>query len=309
MPITYSKGIKSPCIIPLCPWRRWSRLRIAGIHNIGHLYESGDGIMFDSHMLIRQQPAGIGMPHGTKQHKSMQAWRESKDAEGGLGIADYNIAIIRRTGTYSHINRKLYKESLQEEIKAPPSFYTRIADRLPLPSLTDFCKAYTNIMTNSTASTSAITFSFAVLNRTVWTAKKQALLGHAGGNRQEEDLDTGNCILCGMSEDTAHILVNCNNYSYWAWERASTIITLACRAIEPEYGMINLTFSNIMYHTNIPFLPQTYRKQIAAFLLEFKKDIYVRRTERCIGEGGGGGSAGSTVHWSKDWHTHIYGMR
>jgi hypothetical protein len=103
-------------------------------------------------------------------------------------------------------------------------------------------------MTNSTASTSAITFSFAVLNRTVWTAKKQSLSGNAGGNRQEEDLDTGNCILCGMPEETAHILVNCNNYSYRAWERASTIITLACRAIEPENGIINLTFSNIISH-------------------------------------------------------------
>ncbi len=78
---------------------------------------------------------------------------------------------------------------------------------MPLPSLTEYCKAYTNIMTNTTASTSAITFSFAVLNRTVWTAKKQALSGNAGGNRQEEELDTGNCILCGMPEDTAHILV------------------------------------------------------------------------------------------------------
>jgi hypothetical protein len=142
-------------------------------------------------------------------------------------------------------------------------------------------------MTNSTASTSAITFSFAVLNRTVWTAKKQSLSGNAGGNRQEEDLDTGNCILCGRTEDTAHILVNCNNYSYRAWERVSMIITLACRAIEPENGIINLTFSNIIYHTDILSLPQTYKKQVTSFLLEFKKDIYVRRTERCISEGGG----------------------
>jgi hypothetical protein len=263
------------------------RLRTAGIHNIGHLYESGDGIMFDSHMPIRQQPAGVGNATWDKAKQIHASMKREQRCRGGLHITDYNIAIIRRTGTYSHINRKLYKEALQEEIKAPPSFYTRRADRLPLPSLTDYCKAYTNIMTNSTASTSAITFSFAVLNRTVWTAKKQALSGNAGGNRQEEELDTGNCILCGMPEDTAHILVNCNNYSYRAWERASTIITLACRAIEPGNGIINLTFSNIMYHTDILSLPQTYRKQIAAFLLEFKKDIYVRRTERCIGEGGG----------------------
>ncbi len=57
-----------------------------------------------------------------------------------------------------------------------------------MPPLTDYCQAYSNIMTNSTASTTAITFSFAVLNRRVWTAKKQALSGNAGGNRQEEEL-------------------------------------------------------------------------------------------------------------------------
>jgi hypothetical protein len=65
------------------------------------------------------------------------------------------------------------------------------------------------------------------------------------------------------------------------------IITLACRAIEPENGIINLTFSNILYHTDILSLPQTYKKQVTSFLLEFKKDIYVRRTERCISEVGG----------------------
>ncbi len=93
--------------------------------------------------------------------------------------------------------------------------------------------------------------------------------------------------IVGLTEDTAHILVNCNNYSYRAWERVSTIVTMACRAIEPEKGIINLTFSNILYHTDILSLPQTYMKQMASFLLEFKKDIYVRRTERCISEGGG----------------------
>ncbi len=112
-----------------------------------------------------------------------------------MHISDYNIALVRRVGTLSHINRKLYKESLQDEIKAPPSFYTRRADQLPLPSLTDYCQAYTNIMTNSTASTAAITFSFAVLNRTVWTAKKTGTLRQcrwqqAGGGAGHRKLHT-----------------------------------------------------------------------------------------------------------------------
>jgi hypothetical protein len=265
-------------------------LRTAGIHNKGQIYDSGDGVMFDSHMPIRQKPARIGNNTWDRVTQIHLAMKREQKYRGGMHISDYNIALVRRVGTLSHTNRKLYKESLQDEIKAPPSFYTRRADRLPLPPLTEYCQAYTNIMTNSTASTAAITFSFAVLNRTVWTAKKQALSGNAGGNRQEEELDTGNCTLCGMPEDTAHILVNCNNYSYRAWERVSTAITEACRILNPDNGRISLTFSNIMYHTAILSLPPTYKKQITAFLLEFKRDIYARRTERCVGEGGGRGA-------------------
>jgi hypothetical protein len=261
-------------------------LRTAGIYNIGQLYDTGDGIMYDSHTAIRQKPAGIEQGIWNRATQVYTATKKEQKYRGGTHISEINITIVRKVGTLSHINRKLYKEALQEEIKAPPSYYTRQRDRLPLTSLTEYCQAYTNIMTNSNASTAAITFSFAVLNRTVWTAKKQALSGNAGGNRQEEEIDTGQCTLCGMIEDTAHILVNCNNYSYRAWERVNAIITTACRALDPENGRISLTFSNIMYHTNILSLPQIYKKQITAFLLEFKRDIYVRRTERCTGENG-----------------------
>jgi hypothetical protein len=93
-----------------------------------------------------------------------------------------------------------------------------------------------------------------------------------------------------MPEDTAHILVNCNNYSYRAWERVSMAITEACRTLDPDNGRISLTFSNVMYHTAILSLPLIFKKQITAFLLEFKRDIYARRTERCVGEGGGRGA-------------------
>jgi hypothetical protein len=261
-------------------------LRIHGIHNIGQLYDTGDGIMYDSHMPLRQKPAGIEQGTWNRATQIHTAMKREQKCRGGTHIPETNITLVRRVGTFSHINRKLYKEALQEEIKAPPSYYTRQKDRLPLPPLTDYCQAYSNIMTNSTASTTAITFSFAVLNRTVWTAKKQALSGNAGGNRQEEELDSGHCTLCGEMEDTAHILVNCNNYSYRAWERVNTIITTACRALNPESGRISLTFNNIMYHTNILSLPQPYKKQVTAFILEFKRDIYVRRTERCTGENG-----------------------
>ncbi len=71
---------------------------------------------------------------------------------------------------------------------------------MPVPSLTDYRQAYTNMMTCSTASTADITFSFAVFNRTVWTldSKEAGSLGQCGGG---DELDTGNGMLCGMPED------------------------------------------------------------------------------------------------------------
>jgi hypothetical protein len=46
--------------------------------------------------------------------------------------------------------------------------------------------------------------------------------------------------------------------------------------------MIIITFSNIMYFTQITGLPSAHAKYILALLIELKRDIYVRRTERCI---------------------------
>jgi hypothetical protein len=46
--------------------------------------------------------------------------------------------------------------------------------------------------------------------------------------------------------------------------------------------MILLTFSNIMYFTQITGLPLPYTRHILALLIELKRDIYVRRTERCL---------------------------
>jgi hypothetical protein len=69
-------------------------------------------------------------------------------------------------------------------------------------------------MTCPNTTTAAIAFNFAALNRTVWTARKQTLSGNAGGGRQNEPVDPGTCDLCGAVEDTAHILTDCNNYSY-----------------------------------------------------------------------------------------------
>jgi hypothetical protein len=137
-------------------------------------------------------------------------------------------------------------------------------------------------MTWPNTTTVATAFKFAALNRTVWTARKQSLSGNAGGGRQNEPADPGTCDLCGAIEDMAHILTDCKNYSYRLWERFGRHLTATCRTLKPDCGMILVTFSNIMYFTQITGLPPPHAKHILALLIELKRDIYVRRTERCL---------------------------
>jgi hypothetical protein len=99
----------------------------------------------------------------------------------GTHITENEMQIVRRTGTYSHVNWQLYKEEAAKEIKAPPSFYTRRQDGQPLPAVHIYCQAYDKLMTCTLTTTVTTAFNFTVLNRTVWTGKKQALSGNAGG--------------------------------------------------------------------------------------------------------------------------------
>ncbi len=83
------------------------------------------------------------------------------------------MQIVRRPGTFSHLNLKLHKEALGRRMACP------------YPPLTT-------------------AFNFATLYGKVLTAKKQSLSGVIGyAYRQNEPLDTGRCDLCEIIKDTA----------------------------------------------------------------------------------------------------------
>jgi hypothetical protein len=281
-------------------------LRAAGINTLGQIYDPGDGIAINSHLPLRTCPAGVNTTTWNKVIQIRQTLVRKQILRNGTHIADNTLQIVRRTGTFSHHNRKLYKENLAKEIKAPPSYYTRQQDGLPLPNVDTYCKAYEKLMTCPYTTTAAIAFNFAALNRTVWTAKKQSLSGNAGGGRQDEPIDTGTCDLCGNTEDTAHILADCNGYSYRLWERFNTHLTAACRTHKPDNGHIHVTFNNIQYFTNITALPCEFASKILALLIELKRDIYVRRSERCINRiQGGGRQGGGRIYTDQRLDMHI----
>jgi hypothetical protein len=257
-------------------------LRRAGLHTVGQIYDPGNGITIHSHMPVRACPVGVPENTWNKVTQITVALTRQQILRNGTHIADNTLQIVRRTGTFSYLNRKLFKETLAKEITAPPSYYTRMQDGLPLPAVNTYCSAYEKLMTCHSTTTAATAFNFAALNRTVWTARKQAQSGNAGGGGQREPVGQGECDLCGEVEDTAHVLADCNGYSYRIWERFNIHLTAACRVHRPDNGPIHITFSNIMYFTKIIGLPTVHEKEILALLIELKRDIYVRRTERCL---------------------------
>jgi hypothetical protein len=162
-------------------------LRQAGIYPIGQIYDEGDVVTVHSHMPLWTHPPGVEGGIWGKVAQIRHAMLRRQILREGVGISDTTRNIIRRTGTYSHLNRLLYKEQQAKEIKAPPSFFTRQQDRMPLPPIHAYYKAYENLMACTYTSTAATAFNFATLNRTVWTEKKQSLSGNAGGGGGEAE--------------------------------------------------------------------------------------------------------------------------
>jgi len=125
------------------------------------------------------------------------------------------------------------------------------------------------------------------------------------GGRQAEPIDTGECDLCGAPENTAHILADCNGYSYRLWERFNIHLTAACRMHNPDSPQILVTFHNIMYFKPLTSLPREHASRILALIIELKRDIYVRRTERCLHRDQEGGGRRGRIYTDQRIDMHI----
>ena len=78
-------------------------------------------------------------------------------------------------------------------------------------------------------------FNFQILNRTLFTASKAYKC-----NIREND----KCIKCNEKEDTAHLLIDYNNYAYYG----QSIICL--KILSPQVKE-SISFRNIIFHTKI----------------------------------------------------------
>ncbi len=161
--------------------REATTLRAHGIGTIGQIYDPGDGIVVHSHAQLRICPLGVDGLIWAKIAQIRINMTREQILRQGVHTIENTVQIVRRAGTFSHLNRCLHKEALAKEIKAPPSYHTRRREGMPLPPLDAYCKAYDTLMNCTLTSTAATAFNFAALNGTVWTAKKQAQSGNAGG--------------------------------------------------------------------------------------------------------------------------------
>jgi hypothetical protein len=100
-------------------------LRQVGIHAIGQIYDAVDAVTVHSHMPLRARPPGVDGGTWGKVTQIRHVMLCRQILREGVGISDTTRNIIRCTGTYSHLNRLLYKEQQAKEIKALPSFFTR----------------------------------------------------------------------------------------------------------------------------------------------------------------------------------------
>jgi hypothetical protein len=66
-----------------------------------------------------------------------------------------------------------------------------------------------------------------------------------------------------------------------------------------------VTFHNIMYFKPLTSLPREHAPRILALFIELKRDIYVRRTERCIQRDQGVGGRRGRIYTDQRIDMHI----
>lgn len=193
-------------------------------------------------------------------------------------------------GNISQKYMKHKRQVLDKEIGEPPARATRIRDGIATPDLETFLKGY-DILKSSLIPSKTKEISFQILNRTLWSANKASKSGVA---------ETADCVYCGRTETTEHMIIDCDNYAYLQWEILQEVLSwyltnllLLTRTTTGETDSnrgqevsikVTLTYLNIIYHKQIPQIRAYHLSsnsvQVTNLLIaEVKRDIYRRRTQ------------------------------
>lgn len=172
----------------------------------------------------------------------------------------------------SRIYKKLNRKKLDNEIKMPPAYATRIRDGVQTVYKTSFREAYGHVRNQNLPSKTKEN-SFQVLNRTLWTNNK----GFKSGV-----LDSDKCSYCDKVETMEHLLCECDNYSYLQWVDLSKYLTKLARSLDQSLCDINVGFQAIIFNQEIEAVTRhvkstSIRKLIQMLIHEIRRDIYYRK--------------------------------
>jgi len=164
---------------------------------------------------------------------------------------------------------KLYRSlKLQQEDSlwpGPPSYFTRRKDGYSLPPLHVYMAGYKTCMSlDMPSKTKEIAFN--TLNRQIWTNQK----GHWMANNRGEEYSS-KCALCDKTENTMHLLFECEKYSELLWFHMSVLL-------QQQFNKNNIVIHayNVMYCVTNIFVPHTHRSNVQILIEETKRDI-IRR--------------------------------
>ena len=162
------------------------------------------------------------------------------------------------------ILKRAYKESNKKLFQNAPSHKTRIRDQLFVIDEKSLKEAYI-LSLKMPLSTIYKSFNFQILNRTLFTASKAYKC-----NIREND----KCIKCNEIEDTAHLLIDCDNYAYNIW----TELNICLKILSPQIKE-SISWRNIIFHKKIKGLDYEEMYQFRVLMQITKYAIYTKRNE------------------------------
>ena len=179
------------------------------------------------------------------------------------------VGRVKLSGLYCKMHRKI----LDAGIGVPPSYRTRIADGYSVPSREEYMEGYRTIF-KLDLPIKTVQNSFNLMNRQIWTNKKQYLrMGEAGQAGEVE------CRLCGRVETTQRLMAECEEYSERMWEVFERVINGAGMNAEGSRARVHI--HNIMYNTRIQGIQDMYSTEATSLIQEVKRYIVYKRYQRC----------------------------
>jgi hypothetical protein len=117
------------------------------------------------------------------------------------------------------------------------------------------------------------------MNRQVWTNEKSSLSGIGGGPGEVPPEDA--CKLCGVKENTMHLMFECETYSEPLWTTLGDILKEAvARDSNGGENLSNRMHAFLVLYNVTSGIPAKYSKDIMILIQEVKRNIVLRRFKR-----------------------------